>query len=79
MIASGFGILALVPAMLNISGPANGRMVDMLICAGPDRVLTVSIPVGKGRDAPGAGLCCAKACHGGSQRKRSDGKIEPAQ
>ncbi len=71
MIGARFGIVALIPAMLNltIATGGNGTMT-VQICTGDGRVHTVEVPLGQ-QDKDGTkGLCCAKGCHSGNNRKR---------
>ena len=66
-----FGILALLPAVFNIS-PASAHAVTMVpICTGDGVSRSIAIPASD-RDIPGKQVpgCCAKACHTG-ERKRA--------
>ncbi|MFM5952769.1 MAG: hypothetical protein ACKOPE_00485 [Novosphingobium sp.] len=68
-----FGILTLVPAMLNLSVAAGADTISVAICTGDGQVHTVQVPVGgsdKDGNSGGKGLCCAKGCHSGNNRKR---------
>ena len=69
---TGFGLIALLPAALNISAPAAGATLTMPFCTGDGQVRTVQVPI-DGPQLPGkdSGQCCAKGCHSGSQRKRN--------
>lgn len=79
MIGSGFGILALVPAMLNLTVLTGGDVVAVQICTGDGQVHTMQLPLGGEGQGKQNGLCCAKGCHNGNSRKRTAGKFEPAQ
>ena len=66
------GLVALVPAALNIAVPAHAG-ITVLVCRGDGVVEAVTLPLGSGLPAPATESgCCAKACHGGSSRKRSN-------
>lgn len=72
MIAARFGIVALIPAMLNLTIAAgSGGMMTVQICTGDGRVHTVEVPLGDGSGGSDQGLCCAKGCHSGNNRKRA--------
>ena len=71
MIAARFGIVALIPAMLNLTVASSGGMMTVQICTGDGRVHTVEVPLGQ-QDKDGTkGLCCAKGCHSGNNRTRA--------
>ena len=70
MIGAKFGILALVPAMLNLTVVTGGDMIAVQICTGDGQVHTVQVPIGGGSGEGTKGLCCAKGCHTGGGRKR---------
>lgn len=71
MIAARFGIVALIPAMLNLTIAAgSGGMMTVQICTGDGRVHTVEVPLGDGSGSSEPALCCAKGCHSGNNRKR---------
>ena len=67
-----FGIVALIPAMFNLTVVTGGNSIAVQICTGDGQVHTVQVPVGGsgngGQD--GKALCCAKGCHSGNSRKR---------
>ena len=65
-----FGLLALVPAMLNLSVATGGGTISVRICTGDGRVHTVQVPLNEEGNDGETGLCCTKGCHSGSQRKR---------
>ncbi len=72
-----FGIIALIPAMFNLTVVTGGGTIAMQVCTGDGQVHTVQVPVGGsggsgGQD--GKGLCCAKGCHAGNSRKRAIAK-----
>jgi hypothetical protein len=79
MIGARFGLIALIPAMLNLTVMTGGEMIAVQICTGDGSVHTVQVPVGDSGEGGGKGLCCAKGCHNGNSRKRLFAKIEPAQ
>ena len=69
-----FALLAMMPAVFNVS-PANARgAMAVPICTGDGLPRTVSVPLGS-RDIPGKEVpgCCVKGCHGG-ERKRAGKK-----
>ena len=72
MIGAQFGIVALIPAMLNLTVVTGGQTIAVQICTGDGQVHTVQMPLeGQGKGDPASkGLCCAKGCHSGGQRKR---------
>lgn len=71
MIGAKFGIVALVPAMLNLTVVTGGETISVQICTGDGQVHTVQVPVGgQPGDTGTKGLCCAKGCHTGGGRKR---------
>lgn len=71
MIAAKFGIVSLIPAMLNLTVVTGGNTIAVQICTGDGQVHTVQVPVGGGSGDGGTqGLCCAKGCHTGGGRKR---------
>lgn len=76
MMGARFGIVALIPAMFNLTVVTGGNTISMQICTGDGQVHTVQVPVGGsgsgGQD--GKGLCCAKGCHAGNSRKRTTQK-----
>lgn len=62
-----FGLLALVPLMLNADpAPANASIKAPLCNGG-----SIAIPLGEGNPPPEA-LCDVKGCHAGCPRKRFD-------
>jgi hypothetical protein len=79
VIGSQFGLIALIPAMLNLTVVTGGEMIAVQICTGDGSVHTVQVPVGGSGEPSGKALCCAKGCHNGNSRKRLTDKIEPAQ
>lgn len=79
MIGTQFSLLALVPAMLNLTVATSGETIAVQICTGDGQAHTVQVPVGGSREGGEQGLCCAKGCHNGNSRKRTPAKIEPAQ
>ena len=79
MIAAPFGLVALIPAMLNLTIATAGGTISVQICTGDGAVHTVQVPVGGSKEQGSKGLCCAKGCHNGNSRKRLPAKIEPAQ
>jgi hypothetical protein len=72
MIASPFGLIALIPAMLNLTVVTGGQTIAVQICTGDGQIHTVQMPLsGEGKGDPASkALCCAKGCHSGGQRKR---------
>lgn len=76
-----FGLLALLPAALNVS-PATARGLLVPLCSGnglAESVLLVpagGTPEVPGKEQPG---CCAKACHTGSRKKISARHIDTGQ
>jgi hypothetical protein len=70
MIGARFGIVALIPAMLNLTIASSGGMMTVQICTGDGQVHSVQVPLGDNGDGSTQGLCCAKGCHNGSNRKR---------
>ena len=69
------GIIALVPAALNIAPAAHGMTVAL--CTGDGAARTITLPTGDGtlpgKEQPG---CCAKACHTGSRKKSQNRQID---
>lgn len=63
-----FGALALIPAAIG-PVPAAARTLVVPLCGGGSVTLPAA-PAGGPADPPAP--CCAKGCHGGSQRKRID-------
>lgn len=74
-----FGLLAMVPAALNVSAAA-GATIRMPICTGDGQVRMVEVPAGT-PTGPGdePAQCCVKGCHGGSSRKKLAKQIDPSQ
>ena len=70
MIGARFGIVALIPAMLNLTIAGSGGTMTVQICTGDGRVHKVEVPLGDGSGGSEQGLCCAKGCHSGNNRKR---------
>jgi hypothetical protein len=70
MIAARFGLIALIPAMLNLTAVPGGGSISLQICGGDGKARSVQVPLGEGGDDDKQGLCCAKGCHSGNQRKR---------
>lgn len=70
MIVAHFGLIALFPAMLNLSVAAGSNSLAVQVCSGDGQAQTVQVPVGDERKGGEAGLCCAKGCHSGNSRKR---------
>ena len=73
------GIIALVPAALNIAPAAHGMTVAL--CTGDGAVRTITLPLPgdgtlPGKEQPG---CCAKACHTGSRKKSQNRIIDTRQ
>jgi len=48
MIAAKFGIVSLIPAMLNLTVVTGGETIAVQICTGDGQVHTVQVPVGGG-------------------------------
>ncbi|MFN3516080.1 MAG: hypothetical protein ACK4YM_02850 [Novosphingobium sp.] len=71
MIGPRFGIVALIPAMLNLTIASSGGTMKVQICTGDGRLHTVEMPLGDGSGGSKQGLCCAKGCHSGNNRKRA--------
>lgn len=69
MIGRRFGIVALIPAMLNLTVASGGLTMAVRICTGDGQAHTLEVPLGGG-DSGATTLCCAKGCHGSGQRKR---------
>lgn len=70
-----FGLIAMVPAVLNVS-PASAHAavqgaILVPICSGDGVSRSISMPLGP-QDIPGKQVpgCCVKGCHGG-ERKRA--------
>jgi hypothetical protein len=66
-----FAAAALVPAMTGVPGGTGAERVRTLalaLCAGGSLML----PLGDQRPAPGTAPCCAKGCHAGGGRRRTD-------
>jgi hypothetical protein len=76
MIGARFGLIALIPAMLNLTVAVSGGTIGVQICKGDGQARTMQIPVGGSGDGGEQSLCCAKGCN---SRKRISAKIEPAQ
>lgn len=76
MIRALLGIVALVPAALNVA-PAAAHGLAVPLCTGDGAARTVTVPVPSrelpGGDQPG---CCAKACHTGSRKKGQSRQID---
>ncbi len=71
MIGAKFGIIALIPAMLNLTVVTAGETISVQICTSDGRTHTVQIPIGgQPGDPTSPALCCAKGCHTGGSRKR---------
>ena len=71
-----FGLLALIPAALNVSpAAAQGLAVPLCTGDGAPRQVTVPVPARTlpGGDQPG---CCAKGCHTGSRKKGQSRQID---
>ncbi len=79
MIRAQFSLIAMIPAMLNLTIITAGDTIAVQICTGDGQVHTVEVPVGEGGSGEQRGLCCAKGCHSGGSRKRGPGNFEPAQ
>lgn len=71
MIGARFGIVALIPAMLNLTIAGSGGTMTVQICTGDGSVHTVEVPLDDGSGGSEQGLCCAKGCHSGNNRKRA--------
>ena len=72
------GLIAMLPAALNLSAPAAGTIL-LPICTGDGQVHLMPLPR---NDGPGGGAqngCCIKGCHSGSNRKKIVKEFEPAQ
>lgn len=71
-----FGLLALIPAALNVA-PAAAQGMAVPLCTGDGAARTVTVPVPSGNlpggDQPG---CCAKGCHTGSRKKALHRQID---
>lgn len=70
MIGARFGLIALIPAMFNLTIVPDGGSISLQICGGDGKVRSVQIPIGEEDEESRQGLCCAKGCHSGNQRKR---------
>lgn len=77
---STFGLVALIPAALNVSAAASAATLTMPLCTGDGQVRLVEVPL---EQAPGPGKnqgpCCAKGCHAGGSRKKAAKQFEPSQ
>ncbi|MDE2595424.1 MAG: hypothetical protein KGL44_00955 [Sphingomonadales bacterium] len=76
-----FGIIALVPAALNVTPAAAAGLLTVPLCTGDGQVHMVNVPL-NGNGIPGGDTngCCAKGCHSGSSRKRASGcHFDPSQ
>lgn len=71
------GLVALVPALLNVSAAAASPILVPL-CTGDGAVQMVPLPGSAPGPAKGD-ACCVKGCHGGSSRKRTLKEFEPSQ
>ena len=71
-----FGLMALVPAAMNVSAAAAGASILVPVCTGDGQVHMMNVPV-DGNQGPGSANspCCAKGCHSGSSRKRQGGNL----
>ena len=79
MIGAQFGLIGLIPAMLNLTVVTGGQMMAVQICSGDGQAHAVQLPLGGSDPQDKQALCCAKGCHNGNSRKRVPAKIEPAQ
>ncbi len=70
MIAAQFGLIGLIPAMLNLTVATSGQAIAVQICTGDGQVHAVQMPIGGPAEDGDQGLCCAKGCHNGNSRKR---------
>ncbi|MCK9543418.1 MAG: hypothetical protein M0R03_15465 [Novosphingobium sp.] len=69
----GLGIVAMLPAALNLGATAQARTLVMPVCTGDGTVHMMRIPLDPADPASGQTGCCVKGCHAGSSRKRGDG------
>lgn len=74
-----FGLVALVPAALNVAAPAAAGGLMMPLCTGDGQVRMVEVPGQPKAPQGGENGCCAKGCHSGSSRKRMQKDFEPSQ
>ena len=77
------GILALVPAALNVS-PVAAHGIAVPLCSGGGLLRTVMLPAAggsSGQDIPGKAQpgCCAKGCHTGCRKKAPQRQIDNGQ
>jgi hypothetical protein len=79
MTCAQFGLIALIPAMVNLTVANTGGTISMQICTGDGQARTEQMPVGGSDEDGRQALCCAKGCHNGNSRKRGPTNIEPAQ
>ncbi len=76
---STFGLVAMIPAALAITPAAASASLTMMICTGDGTTQTVVLPLKRSPASPSHQPCCAKGCHAGGSRKRSDGKFDTPQ
>jgi hypothetical protein len=74
-----FGLVALLPAALNLSAPALAGTLLMPLCSGDGQLRMIEVPGVPGTPPGGDKGCCAKGCHSSSNRKRGARNFEPAQ
>lgn len=74
-----FGLVAMLPAALNLSAPTAAGTLMMPLCSGDGQVRMVEVPGAPKSPASSDNGCCAKGCHSSSNRKRGAKKFEPAQ
>jgi hypothetical protein len=74
-----FGLIALIPAALNLSAPTAAGTLMIPLCTGDGQVRMVEVPGTPKAPAGGDNGCCAKGCHSSSNRKRGPRNFEPAQ
>ena len=69
------GLVALFPAAMNVAAPAHAG-IAVLLCRGDGVVESITLPVGPSLPVPATeNGYCAKGCHGGPSRKRSNRHI----
>lgn len=74
-----FGLMAMIPAALNLSAPASAGGLMVPLCSGDGQVRMVEVPGTPKMPVGSDNGCCAKGCHGSSSRKRLAKNFEPAQ
>lgn len=72
-----FGLVAILPALVNASPSA--AAISVPLCTGDGAFRSISLPIVPRVPGSDDSPCSAKGCHSGNARKRLIGEFDPSQ